>query len=44
MELTGQVRHTYLRGRQILRDGNVVGTPTGRYVSRPTHPAGATAR
>jgi allantoinase len=24
MELTGQVRHTYLRGRQILRDGNVV--------------------
>jgi allantoinase len=41
MELTGQVRHTYLRGRQILRDGNVVGTPTGRYVSRPTRPAGA---
>jgi allantoinase len=41
MELTGQVRHTYLRGRQILRDGNVVGAPPGRYLSRPTRPAAA---
>ncbi|HEX6325543.1 MAG TPA: amidohydrolase family protein, partial [Jiangellaceae bacterium] len=41
MELSGKVRHTFLRGRQILRDGNVVGTPTGRYVSRPTRPAAA---
>lgn len=41
MELSGKVRQTYVRGRQILRDGNVVGTPTGRYVSRPTRPAGA---
>lgn len=35
MELTGTVRHTFLRGQQILRDGNVVGSPIGRYLSRP---------
>ncbi|HEX6336861.1 MAG TPA: dihydroorotase family protein [Jiangellaceae bacterium] len=44
MELTGKVRHTYLRGRQILRDGIVVGDPAGRYLSRPTRPAGAAER
>lgn len=35
-ELTGSVDHVWLRGRQILDDGKVVGDPTGRYLSRPT--------
>jgi allantoinase len=35
MELTAQVRHTFLRGQQILADGNVIGEPSGRYVARP---------
>lgn len=34
-ELTGQVRHTLVRGTLALRDGNVVGNPTGRYLHRP---------
>ncbi|HEX6194281.1 MAG TPA: dihydroorotase family protein [Jiangellaceae bacterium] len=37
MELTASVRHTFLRGRQILRDGNVIGEPSGRYIHRPAH-------
>jgi allantoinase len=35
-ELTAAVDHVFLRGRQIVRDGNVVGDPAGRYLSRPT--------
>jgi allantoinase len=35
-ELTGKVKHAFLRGAQILEDGKVVGGPTGRYLSRPT--------
>lgn len=35
-ELTGRVKHVFLRGRQILEDGNVVGAPQGRYIARPT--------
>lgn len=35
MELAGPVRHTFLRGRQVLRHGNVVGEPSGRYLMRP---------
>ncbi len=35
-ELTGRVKHVFLRGRQILDDGKVVGTPTGRFIARPT--------
>lgn len=34
--LTGRVRHTLLRGLPILRDGAVVGEPSGRYLARPT--------
>lgn len=34
-ELHGQVRHTFVRGQQVLRDGKVVGSPTGRYLHRP---------
>ena len=34
-ELSGQVRHTFVRGAHVLRDGNVVGSPTGRYLHRP---------
>ena len=36
LEMSASVRHVFLRGQQILRDGNVVGEPTGRYLSRPT--------
>lgn len=35
-ELTGRVKHVFLRGQQIVDGGNVVGEPTGRYLSRPT--------
>lgn len=40
MEFTAKVRHTFLRGRQVLRDGNIVGTPAGQYVSRPSRATG----
>lgn len=41
MELGARVRHTFVRGQQVLRDGNVVGTPSGQYLSRPLdRPAG----
>ncbi len=35
-ELTAAVTDTFLRGRQILRAGAVVGDPQGRYLHRPT--------
>lgn len=35
MTIDARVVHTFLRGRQILRDGAVVGAPNGRYLSRP---------
>ncbi len=35
-ELTAAVTDTFLRGQQVLRDGNVVGSPRGRYQHRPT--------
>ena len=35
-ELTGRVRHVWLRGQRILVDGRVVGLPRGQYQSRPT--------
>jgi allantoinase len=35
-ELTAQVTDTFLGGRQVLRDGKVVGEPRGRYLHRPT--------
>ena len=36
IELSARVTDVFLRGTRILEDGRVVGTPTGRYVSRPT--------
>ncbi len=35
-ELTGKVRHVWLRGRPVVADGRVVGSPRGCYQSRPT--------
>ncbi|MCQ3813817.1 MAG: dihydroorotase family protein [Acidimicrobiia bacterium] len=35
-ELSGKVRHVWLRGQRILRDGAVVGPPKGQYQKRPT--------
>jgi allantoinase len=35
-ELTGRVKHVFLAGRPILRDGEPVGEPTGRLLHRPT--------
>ena len=35
-ELSGRVRHVWMRGQRILADGNVVGQPQGRYQKRPT--------
>jgi allantoinase len=35
-QLKGKVRHVFLRGKQILSDGDVVGEPTGRYIRRPS--------
>ncbi len=39
-ELTGQVRHVWLRGEQILQHGSVVGEPHGRYQDRGPNRAG----
>jgi allantoinase len=35
MELTGRVKTTFLRGKKIFDNGNVVGQPEGKYLSRP---------
>lgn len=35
-ELGARVTDTWVRGRQVLDRGNVVGAPTGRYLHRPT--------
>ncbi len=35
-ELTGRVKHVFLRGTQIVNEGRVIGGSTGRYLSRPT--------
>ncbi len=37
--LTGLLRHSWLRGRQIVQDGALVGPPTGRALRGPTPPA-----
>ena len=34
-QLDAQVRHVFVRGNQVLRDGAVVGEPRGRYLHRP---------
>jgi len=36
IELTAAVTDVYLRGSEILRDGALVGEPTGRYIHRPS--------
>jgi allantoinase len=35
-ELTGRVKHVFLRGMRMVDDGSVVGNPTGKYLARPT--------
>ena len=35
-ELTATVKQTYLRGHLIYDNGEIVGTPMGRYLKRPT--------
>lgn len=36
MELSARVKATFLRGELICENGNIVGKPRGRYLSRPT--------
>jgi allantoinase len=36
MDLDARVRHVFLRGRQIVRDGSCVGDPVGEFIRRPT--------
>jgi allantoinase len=36
LELSARVEETFLRGRLIYQDGNVVGKPMGEYLFRPT--------
>jgi allantoinase len=36
LELSARVEETFLRGRIIYQDGNVVGKPQGQYLFRPT--------
>ena len=35
VELTARVKSTYLRGRRVYHDGDVVGEPAGRFLARP---------
>lgn len=35
-ELTAKVTDTFLRGHRVLENGKIVGSPRGRYLSRPT--------
>ena len=35
MELSATVTDTFLRGRRVLRDGEITGSPQGRYLRRP---------
>ena len=35
-ELGARVTDTWVRGAQVLDRGNIVGSPTGRYVRRPS--------
>ena len=35
-ELTARVTDTFVRGRQVLADGKIVGEPQGQYLHRPT--------
>jgi allantoinase len=35
-ELTGKVKATYVRGQPVYDGANIVGSPIGRYLKRPT--------
>jgi len=35
-ELTGRAKHVFLRGTQIVENGNVIGEASGQYLWRPT--------
>ena len=35
LELTGRVKSTFLRGKRVYHNGEVVGDPEGRYLKRP---------
>ncbi len=35
-ELTGKVRHTFLRGQHVFDDGQILGPARGQYLKRPT--------
>lgn len=35
MELTGQVKKTFVRGNLVYENGQIVGQPTGKYLKRP---------
>ena len=35
LELTGRVKSTFLRGKRVYHNGEVVGDPEGRYMKRP---------
>ncbi len=35
-ELTGKVKHTFLRGQLVYENGNITGPARGRYLKRPT--------
>ncbi len=38
LELTGKVRHTFLRGQHVYDNGEIVGPARGCYLKRPTGP------
>jgi len=39
LEIGATVTDTYVRGHRVYGDGKVQGTPTGRYLHRPTRPS-----
>ena len=41
-ELTARVTDTFVRGRQVLADGKMTGTPHGSYLQRPVRRDAAT--
>jgi allantoinase len=36
IELKARVKATFLRGMLVCENGNVIGTPRGQYLHRPT--------
>ena len=35
IEMTANVKQTYLRGKLVFDNGDVIGEPSGQYISRP---------